>query len=110
MHRLSLLYAFPFVRSTDLASSRQSPANFGFSPPLKTIISSDGRIAWQAPLSGSRAIPVLSKGNHSTLGIGALRARTDANAFRKPKSELIPDDLPIGTGITSAPAPPSPIP
>jgi hypothetical protein len=110
MHRLRLLHALPFVRSTDLVSARQSTANFGFSPPLKTIISSDGAMAWQAPLSGSRAIPVLTQGNNSALGIGALRARTDPHAFSKAKSELITDDLPTGTGIASAPAPPSPIP
>jgi hypothetical protein len=109
MHRLRLLYAPCFVPSAVLASSAQSTANFGFAYSVKMIVSSGGAVAWLPALSGSRTTPVLARGHNSVLGTGVLRARIDPNRFGKSKLEWMADDSLIGSGISSPPAPPSPI-
>jgi hypothetical protein len=110
MHRLRLLYALESALSADLASSAQSTANFGFSPPLKTIVSFGGAIAWLPAFFCSRTIPLLSKGNNSGLAIRVLRAHIGPATFGKAKSEFMSDDSLIGSAPSSAPAPSSPIP
>lgn len=110
MHRLSLLYALGLALSADLVSSAQSTANFGFSPPLKTIVNFGGALAWLPALCGSRTIPLLSKGNNSGLAIRVLRARIDPATFGKAKSEFMSDDSLIDSAPSSARARPSPIP
>lgn len=110
MHRLRLLYALCFALSSSLASGTPSTGNFGFGPPLKTIVSFGGAIAWLPAVSGSPAIPLPSQGNNSLLVPRILRARIDRNEFSNAQSELIIDDSLIGNGISIAPTPPSPIP
>lgn len=110
MHRLRLLYTLCSVLSPGFVSSAQSTANFGFRSSVEAITSFGGAIAWLPALSGSRAIPLLSKGHNSLLGSGGFCTRIDPDRFGKAKSELMTDDSWIGGGILSAPAPPSAIP